>query len=181
MKFSLFILSIQMLCNFSFAGLAENINEAAVNALSDSNLVVANDKVVLYGVQTNGTDTKKGKYGCAKVVSVTLRRAGVAIPVLLGVAGIESELRNWKKVRESDSLAPGDVVVWISRFKGVKGGACIGGGTCHVGIYSGKGYFHNNPLGNTPIYNGIGLRLGYKFKYGFRPPKEIAVGPGISK
>lgn len=173
MKFSIYTLPVHMLCTFSFAGLAENINEAALNALSDSNLVVADDKVILYGVQTNGIDTKNGKYGCAKVVSVTLRRAGVNIPVLLGVAGIETELRKWMKVRKSDSLLPGDVVVWISRFKGVKGGACIGGGTCHVGIYSENGYFHNNPLGNSPIYNGIGLKLGYKFKYAFRPPRKM--------
>ena len=42
------------------------------------------------------------------------------------------------------------------------------GGTCHVGINSEKGFFHNNPLGYSPIYDGVGLKLGYTFKYALR-------------
>jgi hypothetical protein len=152
---------------------AEKINAAAMNGLADSNLVVKNKQVFLYGIHTNGEDTKKGKYGCAKVVSVTLRKAGVKIPITLGVSGIETELKGWERIGEEDSLLPGDVVVWVSRFKGNSNGACTGGGTCHVGILCKKGFFHNNPLGYRPIFNGLGLQFGYKFKYGFRPPNKI--------
>lgn len=152
------------------ADLAAAINLAATSALADTNLIIKDKKVFLYGVHTNGADTHKGKYGCAKVVSVTLRKAGMSIPILLGVAGIESALKGWEKVSDADKLLPGDVVVWVSRFKGNPNGACTGGGTCHVGIRSDKGYFHNNPLGYQPIYGGMGLWLGYKFKQGFRPP-----------
>ena len=176
MKMKRIFTLILILSAMASADLAEKIDQAASNALRDSNLVLKNDKVVLYGFQTNGVDTKKGKYGCAKVVSITLRKAGVDIPVTLGVSSIETGLKNWKRVTDKDSLLPGDVVVWISRYKGNKNEACTGGGTCHVGIFSHKGYFHNNPLGFSPIYNGIGLKMGYKFKCAFRPPTEVKAG-----
>lgn len=152
------------------ADLATEINRAAVAALDDSNLVVKDRKVYLYGVHTNGADTHGGKYGCAKVVSVALRKAGMDIPITLGVVGIETALKGWKRIPDPDQLRPGDVVVWVSRFKGHAKGACTGGGTCHVGIFSDRGYFHNNPLGYQPIYDGMGLVFGYKFKQAFRPP-----------
>ena len=158
------------------ADLASSINMAALQAFQDSNLVIRGEKVVLYGVQTNGADTKGGKYGCAKVVSVTLRKAGVDIPITLGVSGIETKLGGWRRIGRPDSLRPGDVIVWISRFKGNENGACTGGGTCHVGIVSEKGYFHNNPLGHTPIFNGVGLKFGYRFKAAYRPPDEAQAG-----
>ena len=148
---------------------AQAISKVASHGLDDTSLVVKDKKVLLFGVQTNGADTKNGKYGCAKVVSVTLRKAGIDIPITLGVAGIETRLNTWKKIREEDSLQPGDVVIWVSRFKGNKSGACTGGGTCHVGIKTEKGYFHNNPLGYQPIFGGLGLASGYKFKVGLRP------------
>jgi hypothetical protein len=154
------------------ADMAHSINEAALHGLDDTSLVVADKKVFLYGVRTNGADTRNGKYGCAKVVSVTLRKAGVDIPVTLGVSGIEGKLRTWEKIGSEDSLKPGDVVVWTSRFKGNKNRSCTGGGTCHVGIKTVNGYFHNNPLGYQPIFDGIGLATGYKFKIGLRPPKN---------
>lgn len=163
------LLSVSLCAITCFGNTSASINNAACRALRDSNLIVKSGKVFLYGTQTNGADTKQGKYGCAKVVSVALRKAGVDIPVLLGVAGIESALKGWKKIRSDDSLLSGDVVVWTSRFKGNKNDACTGSGTCHVGIFSDEGYFHNNPLGNRPIYNGLGLFFGYKFKYAFRP------------
>jgi hypothetical protein len=167
------ILAIGLLPSLAIAeaDLAQLINQAALHGLDDTSLVVKNKKVILFGIQTNGADTKNGKYGCAKVVSVTLRKAGVDIPVTLGVSGIEMQLRTWNKIRDEDSLQPGDVVIWTSRFKGNKNGSCTGGGTCHVGIKSEKGMFHNNPLGYQPIYDGLGLATGYKFKLGLRPNK----------
>jgi hypothetical protein len=151
-------------------GQRDKIDQAALHGLDDTNLVFKDKRVFLYGVRTNGPDTKMGKYGCAKVVSVTLRHAGIDLPILLGVSGIETELKDWKRIASRDSLLPGDVVIWVSRFKGNKDGTCTGSGTCHVGICSTKGYFHNNPLGYHPIFNGIGLKFGYIFKYGLRPP-----------
>ncbi|GEM_PF-3526758 len=169
-------LLVLMTSSSAFPDVSGNINKAASEAFQDSNLVVRNDKVILFGTQTNGADTHFGKYACAKVVSVTLRKAGVDIPVTLGVSGIETTLKPWKRVSNADSLRPGDVVVWISRFKGNQNGSCTGGGTCHVGIFSEKGFFHNNPLGYSPIYNGIGLKLGNKFKAGYRPPSGNKTG-----
>lgn len=152
--------------------LALRINQAASQALQPEHLVIQQRRVLLYGVQTNTADTLHGKYACAKVVSVTLRQAGVKIPVTLAVAGIETHLKHWQRIRHAEQLKPGDVVVWISRFKGHPHGACTGGGSCHVGIVSDRGFFHNNPLGNRPIFNGIGLSLGYRFKAAYRPPAE---------
>lgn len=79
-------------------GQSDPIDRAALHGLDDSNLVIKGEQVFLYGVQTNGPDTKMGKYGCAKVVSVALRHAGVDIPVALGVAGIESRLKGWQRI-----------------------------------------------------------------------------------
>lgn len=114
--------------------LASSINSAAIEALKNTNLIIKDSKVLLYGVQTNGADTKKGKYACAKVVSVTLRKAGVDIPITLGVAGIETKLKHWQHITKEENLQPGDIIIWTSIFKGNKNGACTGNGTCHVGI-----------------------------------------------
>lgn len=148
---------------------AAAINEAALATRTPANLHRAGDKVLLYGQQTNGPDTRKGKWACAKVVSIVLRRAGVKMDVERGVAGVERSLGRWRRITEKGKLRPGDVVVWTSRFKGNANRACTGGGTCHVGIVTTEGYFHNDPLGDQPTFDGIGL-WGFSFKVGFRPP-----------
>jgi hypothetical protein len=153
------------------ADLAGSINFTALQTEDSLNLYSNNDKVYLYGIQTNGKDTRNGQWACAKVVSIILIKSGVNIPVQLGVCGIETKLSNWEKIIDKDSLVPGDVVVWTSIVKGNKSKACTGGGTCHIGIFTDKGYFHNSPLSKRPTFNGISL-LGFKFKYALRPPKK---------
>jgi hypothetical protein len=145
------------------------INRAALATKVPANLRRDGDKVILYGQQTNGPDTRKGKWACAKVVSIVLRQAGVPMKVERGVSGVERSLARWRKVTSSSDLRPGDVVVWTSVFKGNANRSCSGGGTCHVGIYTTEGYFHNDPLGDHPIFGGLGL-LGYRFKVAFRSP-----------
>jgi hypothetical protein len=154
-----------------FASPAADINGAALATRRSSHLVRQGGRVLLYGQQTNGPDTRAGKWACAKVVSIVLRQAGVKMPVRLGVAGVERTLRDWKRLDTSDDLEPGDVVVWTRRWKGNPDRSCTGGGTCHVGIYTSEGYFHNDPLGDSPTFGGIGL-LGFKFKVAFRPPER---------
>jgi hypothetical protein len=148
---------------------AAAIDRAVVETARAENLRVTEKKVILYGEQTNGPDTRQGKWACAKVVSLVLRRAGVKMNVERGVAGVERALGGWKKIADESDLRVGDVVVWTRRWKGNDDGRCTGGGTCHVGIYSSKGYFHNNPLSDRPTFDGIGL-WGFKFKLAFRPP-----------
>lgn len=149
--------------------LALQINQTALDTKETPNLYRKNKKVYLYGIQTNGADTDKGRLACAKVVSIILMKAGVKMSQQLGVAGIEQSLQGWQKISNEDELRPGDVVIWTSNFKGNANCACTGGGTCHVGIYTSKGYFHNDPLHDKPIFNGIGLWFKYKFKVAYRP------------
>lgn len=151
------------------AGLAERINQTAIEALN-GNLQADREKVILYGVRTDGPDTNYGKWACAKVVSVVLKKAGVPIKIVTGVASVESALRGWQRIEDERDVQPGDVVVWTHRFKGNRDGRCTGGGTCHVGIATTSGYFHNNPLGRKPIFGGTGLWALYTFKVAFRPP-----------
>lgn len=149
------------------ASLAERINRTALDTGLPGNLVVDKNKVVLYGVRTDGDDTNGGKWACAKVVTVVLRKAGADVKVVTGVASVESALRRWKKITSERDVLPGDVVVWTSRLKG-DGRTCTGSGTCHVGIKTTSGYFHNNPLGRSPTFGGAGLWM-YKFKVAYRP------------
>ena len=151
------------------ASLAAAIDEAALATRRPENLRRVGGKVLLYGQRTNGPDTEAGELACAKVVSIVLREAGVKLDVQLGVVGVEQALRRWPKVTSEDDLRPGDVVVWTSRLKGNRSRACTGGGTCHVGIRTRDGDFHNDPLGDSPTFGGLGL-LGYRFKVAFRPP-----------
>ncbi len=170
MRLSLIIFAaILFFSSISFANTAFDINRAALDTKNLANLYIHEGKVILYDQQTNGPDTKNGKWGCAKVVSIILRKAAVKMEVERGVSGVESSLKKWQRITSSNKLKPGDVVVWTSRLKGNSNGACTGGGTCHIGIYTSAGYFHNDPLGDKPIFNGIGL-LGYSFKIAFRPP-----------
>jgi hypothetical protein len=155
----------------SGADLAGVINSTALKAKDTPNYSVVHDKAYLYGVQTNGPDTRNGQWACAKVVSIILIKSGVDMPMQLGVCGCETKLSEWKKIFCKDSLAPGDVVVWTSRFKGNKNKACTGCGTCHIGIFTEKGYFHNDPLFKKPGFGGLSL-IGFKFKYALRPPKQ---------
>jgi hypothetical protein len=148
--------------------LASKINSKAIDTKDKSTLYKKDGKVFLYGQQTNDAETQKGKLACAQVVSIVLREAGLNIPVQLGVNGIETQLSKWQKITKVSDLKPGDVVVWTSIFKGNKDCTCTGGGTCHVGIYTEKGFFHNNPLSDCPTFNGIGLSMGYKFKVAYR-------------
>lgn len=165
-------LPFTVLSVWSQSGSARQINKTALETQEKENLYIKDKTVYLYGQQTNGTDTRYGQLACAKVVSIILIKAGVKLPLQLGVAGIESNLKNWKRIGNKKDLQPGDVVIWVSTIKGNKDCSCTGGGTCHVGVYTDKGYFHNNPLGHSPIFNGIGLLLKYKFKIAYRPPQQ---------
>jgi hypothetical protein len=151
------------------SSLAAAIDRAALETRRPENLRREGGKVLLYGQRTNGPDTRGGKLACAKVVSIVLREAGVKLEIQFGVVGVEQALRKWQKVTDEDEVRPGDVVVWTSRLKGNRSRACTGGGTCHVGIRTSEGYFHNDPLGDSPTFGGLGL-LGYRFKVAFRPP-----------
>ena len=148
---------------------AEKINEIASKALDEGNLTVRDGVIKLYGTQTNGTDTKDGDWACAKVATIILREAGVVKGISLGVRDVESALDKWTKIYDEKELKPGDVIVWVNRFTGRKDKRCTGGGNCHVGIVTGKGYFHNSPISNAPTFDGISL-WAFKFKYAFRPP-----------
>jgi hypothetical protein len=167
MKAFVFLTAL-LVARASWAASAADINSAALATRNKRNLRDEGDKVILYGQQTNGPDTRNGKWACAKVVSIVLKQAGVPMKVERGVSGVERSLKGWRRITAKSELAPGDVVVWTSLFKGNANRACTGGGTCHVGIYTSDGYFHNDPLGHRPTFGGIGL-LGFRFKVAFRP------------
>jgi len=147
---------------------ANKLNVLGLQAIDSGKMEIRNDSVYLFGQLTNGRDTKRGQWACAKVASIVLHRAGAMKNVVLGVNQVESSLKHWKLIEVEDSLIPGDVVVWTRRYNAGKNGACIGSGTCHVGIVTSKGYFHNDPLRKQPSIDGIAL-LAFKFKYGLRP------------
>ena len=166
------ILSTILILLFAFpvhSKTAKSINELASSALDKKNYVEKNGKIELYGIRTNGPDTKNGELACAKVVTIILLKAGVVNKVSLGVRHVESALKNWKQIKNKGDLKPGDIIVWNKRFKGRKDKKCTGGGDCHVGIVTGKGYFHNSPISNAPTFGGISLWF-FKFKVGYRPP-----------
>lgn len=151
--------------------LPARLDSLARTGLEPASLRVQGDTVLLYGVRTNGSDTKEGRWACAKVASIVLRRAGAMRSVVLGVRDIETALKGWTRVAHEDSLRPGDVVIWTRRFDAPADGSCIGGGTCHVGIRTSRGTFHNDPLLRRPSFDGVSL-LGFRFKAGYRPPER---------
>lgn len=75
-------------------------------------------------------------------------------------------MKDWKKIKDKSNLKPGDVIVWVNRFTGRDDKRCTGGGNCHVGIVTDKGYFHNSPLSDSPTFGGISL-LAFDFKMGY--------------
>ena len=173
------------LSHLAHASLADAIHQAALDTNNSKNLYREGGKVILYGTQTNGKDTNGGKWACAKVVHVVLKQAGAVgnLPVPIrtkngkttykmgiatGVSTVEKGLSDWKKITNESDVQPGDVVVWTNKLKGNKDKSCTGFGTCHVGIYTSRGYFHNNPLGSSPTFGGLGLYL-FSFKVAFRP------------
>ncbi|MCB9497483.1 MAG: hypothetical protein H6686_11410 [Fibrobacteria bacterium] len=147
--------------------LAARLDSLALATIEGHGLRTTHDSVVLFGVRTNGPDTKNGRWACAKVASVVLRRAGAMPKVVLAVRDVERALSKWTPITSEDSLRPGDVVVWTRRFDAPANGACIGGGTCHVGIVTSRGYFHNDPLRKQPTLGGLSL-LAFQFKAGYR-------------
>ena len=153
------------------SSISNRINEAAIHALDNANYSNQNGIVKLYGIRTNGPDTKNGNWACAKVVTIVLKEVGVINKPYVGVRHVESALNNWTKIEKKDDLLPGDIIVWVSRFKGRDDKKCTGGGNCHVGIVTDKGYFHNSPITNKPTFGGISL-WGFSFKIGYRYPKE---------
>jgi hypothetical protein len=169
LRFIIFILFIFLLAATAHSQTAKLINELASKALDKDNYVDENGIIELYGIRTNGTDTKNGELACAKVVTIILLNAGVVDQVLLGVRHVEAALEGWGKVENKKDLKNGDVIVWINRFKGRKDKKCTGGGNCHVGIVTENGYFHNSPISDAPTFNGISL-WAFKFKIGYRPP-----------
>ncbi|MBT8338965.1 MAG: hypothetical protein HKP58_13710 [Desulfatitalea sp.] len=169
MKLLFIIAYVFLIVSPARAETAEIINEYASKALDRDNYKETNGIVELYGIRTNGPDTKGGQLACAKVVTIILLKAGVVKEVFLGVGHVEKVLKNWEKVKNKKKLKQGDIVIWVNRFKGRTDNRCTGGGNCHVGIVTEKGYFHNSPISNAPTFGGISL-LAFKFKIGFRPP-----------
>lgn len=147
--------------------LGPRIDSLARTALDAGALREHGDSVILHGVRINGPDTKQGRWACAKVASIVLHRAGAMPSVVLGVRQIETALKGWKRIESEDSLRPGDVVVWTRRYNAPKNGSCIGTGTCHVGIQTARGRFHNDPLLRRPSFDGLSL-LAFRFKAGYR-------------
>jgi cell wall-associated NlpC family hydrolase len=172
MKLRAFI--IMMLLLFCWTPLvsaqtAERIHALASQALDKGNYSYRDGIVELYGTRTNGPDTRNGKLACAKVVTIILKQAGVVDRFSLAVRNVEAALKEWSTVENPKDLKPGDIVVWVNRFKGRKDQRCTGGGNCHVGILTVNGYFHNSPITNAPTFGGFSL-LAFKFKKGYRPP-----------
>ena len=153
----------------SHARTAQTINAIACEALDKENYSDKNGVIKLYGIRTNGPDTKNGKWSCAKVATIILKKAGVVGKLYLGVRQVEAELKHWQTITREDELKPGDVIVWLNRFTGREDEKCTGGGNCHVGIVTESGYFHNSPVTSTPTFGGMSL-WGFRFKVGFRPP-----------
>jgi hypothetical protein len=149
--------------------LSAHLDRIARAALDSGRMEVRHDSVLLYGVHTNGADTRHGRWACAKVASTVLHRAGALPRVVLGVRDIEKALAKWTRVTSEDSLRPGDVVVWTRRYDAPADGSCIGGGTCHVGVVTSRGRFHNDPLRGRPVYDGLAL-AAFRFKTGYRAP-----------
>jgi hypothetical protein len=153
------------------ASISDKVNYYAVHALDEPNYSESDDIVKLYGVRTNGADTRQGNWACAKVATIVLKKAGVLKRVFLGVRQVESKLKSkgWEKIEDEDELEPGDVIVWVSKT-GREDKKCTGGGNCHVGIVTTKGYFHNSPISNKPQFGGFFSLFGFDFKVGFRAP-----------
>lgn len=149
--------------------LARRIDSVARGSTERGSLRIERDSVYLHGVWTNGPDTREGRWACAKVVSIVLRRTGAMKNIVLGVRDIETALKGWRKIQEEDSLQPGDVIVWTRRYQAPPDGSCIGGGTCHVGIQTSQGRFHNDPMLRHPSFDGLSL-LAFRFKAGYRAP-----------
>ncbi len=167
---TLFLVFIIAVAVPASARTADTINALACAALESDNYSDKMGVVMLYGIRTNGPDTKNGQWACAKVATIILKKAGVTKKISLGVRHVEAALKHWKKIDNEDDLTPGDVIVWLNRFTGRKDGRCTGGGNCHVGIVSTNGYFHNSPITHTPTFGGVSL-WGFRFKVGFRPPQ----------
>lgn len=163
------LLIITLFASTAHAQTANRINEVAQKALSKDNFSNENGVVKIYGVRTNGPDTKNGAWACAKVVTIVLREAGVLNEVSLSVRHVEAALSHWSKIEKESDLKQGDVIVWVNSFTGREDKKCTGGGNCHVGIVTERGYFHNSPISNTPTFDGLSL-WAFKFKVGYRPP-----------
>lgn len=160
----------------AFAELADRIDEAVVQA--ENHIRDEGGVKYLYDVSIHNSCNKNGKYACARVAAAVLKQAGVIIrrtnsgpchgSLALAVNEVENQLqaRRWKKVESSWSLKPGDVVIWrkITNLSG----DCTGNGSCHVGIHSRKGIFHNDPWWNTPGYGTLSLAF-FSFKVAYRP------------
>ena len=165
----LIIVLIVLFVSTAYSQTAKTINKIGSEALSSENYIDKNDQIILYGTRINGADTKNGQWACAKVATIILKKAGAVKTISLGVRHVEAELKDWKKVKNKSDLKPGDVIVWVNRFTGRDDERCTGGGNCHVGIVTEKGYFHNSPLSDAPTFGGISL-LAFYFKMGYRPP-----------
>jgi hypothetical protein len=148
---------------------SERIHALASHALDKGNYSYRAGIAKLYGIRTNGPDTRNGALACAKVVTIVLQKAGIVDRYSLGVRHVEAVLKDWPKVDNPKDLKPGDIVVWVKRFKGRQDRQCTGGGNCHVGIYTENGYFHNSPITNAPTFGGFSL-WAFKFKTGYRAP-----------
>jgi CRISPR/Cas system-associated protein Csm6 len=77
------------------AGTAKLINEYACKGLDEENYNETNGIIKLYGIRTNGPDTKNGQLACAKVVTIILQKAGVVEEIALGVRHVEKVIEKW--------------------------------------------------------------------------------------
>lgn len=162
-------LTVLIWAPYAHSQTADRIHSLAAMALEKGNYANQDGVVTLYGIRTNGPDTKEGKLACAKVVTIILQKAGIVQNHSLGVRHVEAALEKWQKIDQQKDLRPGDVVVWVNRFKGRDDLRCTGGGNCHVGILTKNGYFHNSPISKAPTFGGFSL-MAFKFKVGYRPP-----------
>ena len=81
-----------ILSDSSAAQTADAINQLASTALQSKSYREKDGKTILYGVTTNGPDTKNGQWACAKVVTIILKEAKVVDSISVGVRHVENAL-----------------------------------------------------------------------------------------
>lgn len=179
---SLIFFLILCLGSLSNAQSASRINAAALRALHPSNYDTSKKVHTLYSHAINHADVNYGFLACARVVAAVLSASGVIVPRLtngvetrslaLAVYEVETKLSQlrWKKVYQEQALRPGDVIVWRGLENNRPGYFCAGNGSCHVGIVTTEGIFHNNYTYPKPNFDTSVLEGTFVFKIGYRPP-----------
>lgn len=179
---SLIVVIISFISLSTSAQSASRINAAALKALHPSNYDTSKRVHTLYGHAINHADVNYGFLACARVVAAVLSVDGVIVPRLnngvetrtLALAVYEVETRlsklRWKKIYNEEALLPGDVIVWRGLTNNKPGYFCAGNGSCHVGIVTTQGTFHNNYSYPRPNFDTSVLEGSFVFKVAYRPP-----------